>query len=86
TGGQVQAAIQGQQPGASVMPAAYVPTAGARWGGNTTHATSNDNSTAVNIQQITVNTKATDARGVAQGMRQAMQRYGFTAQANSGLA
>lgn len=87
TGGQVQAAIQGQQAGGGVMPAAYVPSAGARWGGgNTTHATSNDNSTAVNIQQITVNTKATDARGVAQGMRQAMQRYGFTAQANSGLS
>lgn len=40
----------------------------------------------VKIAQITVNTKATDAVGIAKDIAPAVKKYAFTAQANSGLS
>lgn len=46
----------------------------------------NTSTSDVKIAQITVNTKATDAAGIAKDIGPAVQKYAFTAQANSGLS
>lgn len=66
--------------GAGLPPASAALAAG---------ATANDNrrtsTTETNIGQITVNTQATDAAGIARGIGGAVQAYPFVAQANTGL-
>lgn len=58
-----------------------------RWGNTTNSSTSNDNSSQTHINgPITVQTAATDARGIAGSLGQAMGRFGLVPQANSGLA
>lgn len=42
-------------------------------------------SSEVNIAQLTVNTKATDAEGIAKALPMALRRNGFAQQANSGM-
>lgn len=46
----------------------------------------NTSTSDVKIAQITVNTKATDAAGIAKEIGPAVQKYAFTAQANTGLS
>jgi hypothetical protein len=43
------------------------------------------NTTTVTINELTINTQATDAAGIAQDFGAAIKNYGFAAQANAGL-
>lgn len=45
----------------------------------------NTSSTDVKIGQVTVQTQATDAAGIAKSMGGALNRYGFATQANTGM-
>jgi hypothetical protein len=46
----------------------------------------NDNSSQTHIGEITINTQATDANGIARSIGPALQRRGLVAQANTGLS
>ena len=47
--------------------------------------TTSNNSTDIRIDQITVSTQATDAPGIAQAIRPAIEKYTFANQANKGM-
>ncbi len=78
--------LHGKQSGATPPPPpAGPPSADARYGSQAGGSVSNDNSTEVNFHgPITVNSQATDAKGVANDLRGALSDR-FAVQANSGL-
>jgi hypothetical protein len=96
---QAGGAVRRPQPGAEVatmfnvteqgrrnaMAAVNMPSgaalAAARNGGNNSTST-----TDVKVGQITVQTQATDAKGIAKDIGAAINKYGFMSQANTGLA
>lgn len=62
-----------------------IPTgAGASLAATTSTSTSTSKS-EVNIDTITINTQATDAKGIASSIRPAVEKYSFSTQANTGL-
>jgi hypothetical protein len=85
-------AINGHENGAAwgrrnAAAAANMPTGAATAPSVTNNnAKSNTSTTEVKVGQITVNTKATDAPGIANAIGGAMNQYAFLAQANTGLA
>jgi len=44
----------------------------------------NNTTSTVTVQQLTINTKATDAKGIAGGINDALASYSYTGQANTG--
>jgi hypothetical protein len=75
-------------PGSAASAAAFGASAAApaaRPGGTPT-AANGGGSTNVHIDEITINTQATDANGIASTIAPAIQRKGVVAQANSGLS
>lgn len=48
--------------------------------------TTNTSTSETHISQVTVNTKATDAQGIARDLATEMQRYSLASQANTGLS
>ena len=78
--------LHGKQSGATPPPPpAGPPSADARYGSQAGGSVSNDNSTEVNFHgPITVNSQATDAKGVANDLHGALSDR-FAVQANSGL-
>lgn len=64
-----------------------LPTAANRWGGTTNNTTANhDNSSATTINGgVHIQTKATDAKGIARDMEGALRARNMAAQANRGL-
>ncbi len=68
-----------------VAPTMAPPTAAQRWGASsTTH--NNDNSTQISTGPITIHAPGGDPKTIATGFRDAMVKYGFATQANTGLA
>jgi hypothetical protein len=57
-----------------------------RYGNSSTNSTSNDNSSQTHIGSVTIQTAATDARGIVGSFKQAMSGMGLAAQANTGLS
>lgn len=66
---------------AASMPMGAAAAQGGRGGRSTSTST-----TDVRVGQITVNTQATDAAGIAKSIGGALSQYGFTAQMNTGMA
>lgn len=52
---------------------------------NNDNRAASTSTTEVHVGQVTVQTQATDARGVAQGLGSAIENYAFASQANQGL-
>jgi hypothetical protein len=72
------------QRNAEFSATAAAPVAGGS--GSTPTAMNGGPSTSVQIDEIVINTQATDANGIAAGIAPALQRKGVVAQANSGLS
>lgn len=48
-------------------------------------ASGGDNSTTVQVDNININTQATDAKGIAQSIKPAVAKYSFSSNANTGM-
>ncbi len=57
-----------------------------RYGNSSASSTSNDNSSSTHVGSVTIQTAATDARGIAGSFKEAMTGMGLAAQANTGLS
>jgi hypothetical protein len=89
--GTVAALQRAQQPPAAALPAAAQTQAAVGAGiaatraAGATHTAHNDNTTTVTVGSVTIQTRATDADGIAKDIAAKLRKYAYVTQANYGL-
>ena len=66
-------------------PVAFTPSNASRYHSNDNRQTHNDHSVATNVGTVVIHTAATDAEGIAKGIRPALSKYAYVTQASRGM-